>query len=431
MSADGAAMFDLGLIDRFVEEVLAAVECGDGRVKAAALGACDIAGRKLQAAAATVGACDRAGEFRDDGHVSVRGWIKASVRVSDAEVTHHVRVARLCADLPVIADELAAGRLGIAQARELARARANPRCGHLLSDAVGLLLEAALHEPYEIFVQVVRQWERLADGDGAHDDHEAAHAARRVRLSELDDTTYLDGRFGNAQGAAMRAILDRFTQAEFDAEWDELRARLGDDACPTLLARSHTQRCADAVYAIFQRAAAMSPGAEPAAPVVNYVISADVFDEQLAAMVTDRPADFDHSCGRQWSMSAEGDPVDPADIVAAALIGHIRRLVVNTHGVIIDFGRRARVFTGAARDAALLQAILDTRGRCLWPGCGHHHTHNDHTDPWGTGGHTELANTGPLCPRHNRYKTRGYRTWRDPHGHWHTYRPDGTEIAAA
>jgi hypothetical protein len=33
-----------------------------------------------------------------------------------------------------------------------------------------------------------------------------------------------------------------------------------------------------------------------------------------------------------------------------------------------------------------------------------------------------------MCPRHNRFKNRGYRTIRDPHGHWHTYRPDGTEI---
>jgi hypothetical protein len=24
--------------------------------------------------------------------------------------------------------------------------------------------------------------------------------------------------------------------------------------------------------------------------------------------------------------------------------------------------------------------------------------------------------------------TRGYRTWRDPDGHWHHYRPDGTEV---
>jgi hypothetical protein len=33
-----------------------------------------------------------------------------------------------------------------------------------------------------------------------------------------------------------------------------------------------------------------------------------------------------------------------------------------------------------------------------------------------------------LCARHNRWKQHGYRTWRDPTGHWHTHRPDGTEI---
>jgi hypothetical protein len=44
---------------------------------------------------------------------------------------------------------------------------------------------------------------------------------------------------------------------------------------------------------------------------------------------------------------------------------------------------------------------------------------------------TALRNAGPLCPRHNRWKTRGYRCWRDPTGNWHTYGPDGTEIQAA
>ena len=39
-------------------------------------------------------------------------------------------------------------------------------------------------------------------------------------------------------------------------------------------------------------------------------------------------------------------------------------------------------------------------------------------------------NGGPACARHNRWKQQhGFRTWRDPTGQWHTYRPDGTEIA--
>jgi hypothetical protein len=33
-----------------------------------------------------------------------------------------------------------------------------------------------------------------------------------------------------------------------------------------------------------------------------------------------------------------------------------------------------------------------------------------------------------LCGRHNRWKNRGYRTWRDDQGRWHLIRPDGTEM---
>ena len=106
-------------------------------------------------------------------------------------------------------------------------------------------------------------------------------------------------------------------------------------------------------------------------------------------------------------------------------------MIVDADGVIIDLGRRSRVFTGSAREAARLQAAMDLDGRCLWPGCGHHYCQVDHTEPWPDGGRTDLRNAGPLCPRHNRFKTRGYRTWRDAEGVWHTQRPDGTEIQAA
>ena len=78
-----------------------------------------------------------------------------------------------------------------------------------------------------------------------------------------------------------------------------------------------------------------------------------------------------------------------------------------------------------------LQAVLDTAGRCLWPGCGRHRIQPDHSDEWQRGGVTDLVNSGPLCARHNRFKTRGYRTWRDAAGGWHVQRPDGTRIAPA
>jgi Domain of unknown function (DUF222) len=409
------------------------VESLDARELAARLGEVERTIRKLEAVTASIVAtADRRELFRDDGHVSVRGWVKASIRVADHTVTHRVRTARLCAELPACHEALAAGRLGVDQVRELARAHANPRCGDQLTDVVDGLLPLASIHIYEVFTRAVRHWERLADADGAHHDHETAHAGRTATMGLVDDTGYLDARVGSAQYAAMREIFDRFAQAEFEAEWDELRARLGDDACPGRLERTESQRRADALAAIFARAAAADPAAKDPEPVVNIVIDQAIYETQLAAMAAGEQPSFEASdLAHQRCRTTNGIPIDPADAVTASVVGHVRRVLLGPDGVIIDLGRRSRTFTGSARDAALLQAALDGDGRCLWPGCGLHRCQIDHTHEWRHGGVTALANAGPLCPRHNRWKTRGYRTWRDPTGVWHTHRPDGTEIQAA
>ena len=74
----------------------------------------------------------------------------------------------------------------------------------------------------------------------------------------------------------------------------------------------------------------------------------------------------------------------------------------------------------------MVQAWPDRLGRCLWPGCRLAHCQIDHTVAWFDQGATSPANAGSVCGHHNRFKTRGYTTRRDQHGHGHTYRPDGT-----
>jgi hypothetical protein len=116
--------------------------------------------------------------------------------------------------------------------RELGRVYANPRCGDQLGSVIDRLVELAGEAPHEGFARAVRQWERLADADGAYRDGEAAHAGRRARMVIVGDDGYLDARMGAVQFAQMKEVFDRFTQAEFDAEWDQLRDEHGDDACP-------------------------------------------------------------------------------------------------------------------------------------------------------------------------------------------------------
>ena len=286
--------------------------------------------------------------------------------------------------------------------------------------------------PFEVFARAVRHWERLADADGAHRGHEAAHAGRTARMALVGDTGYLDARVGAAQYAAMKEVFDRFAQAEFDAEWDELRARHGDDACPGDARPDRGAAPGRCPGRDLRTSGQRRPGAKSPEPVVNIVVDQAVYEAQLSAMVGDQPAVFDASdLAHQRCRTTAGVPIDPADAVVASIIGQVRRVVIDSDGVIIDLGRRSRVFTGSARDAAVLQAALDGDGRCLWPGCGRRRCQIDHTDDWQHGGVTALRNAGPLCARHNRFKSRGYRCWRDPTGVWHTYRPDGTEIQAA
>ena len=119
--------------------------------------------------------------------------------------------------------------------------------------------------------------------------------------------------------------------------------------------------------------------------------------------------------------------MDARYAVVAALLGQVRRVLVDSSGRVLDLGRRRRIFTGAVREAVQLAG-----SRCLWPGC-HVPTRQsqvDHVLPWAGEGATTVENGGLLCGRHNRFKSHGFRTWRDPAGVWHTYRPDGTEIAA-
>lgn len=50
------------------------------------------------------------------------------------------------------------------------------------------------------------------------------------------------------------------------------------------------------------------------------------------------------------------------------------------------------------------------------------------SSPGNTKARRTPTNGAPACRPHNRARQRGYRVMRDDDGHWHTYRPDGTEI---
>jgi hypothetical protein len=73
-------------------------------------------------------------------------------------------------------------------------------------------------------------------------------------------------------------------------------------------------------------------------------------------------------------------------VLAAALTGHVRRVVFDVAGVVIDLGRRSRLFTGSSRDAVMLGDRW-----CLWPGCDQRSGRPDGTEVGPLGKATDSA----------------------------------------
>jgi len=121
-----------------------------------------------------------------------------------------------------------------------------------------------------------------------------------------------------------------------------------------------------------------------------------------------------------------GAAIHPSVALRALLTGHVRRVVVDSANVVTELGTRRRVFTGAAREAALLLSNF-----CDHAGCEIRARHGqvDHMIGWAEGGTTSQHNAQSRCGPHNRFKHReGWRTKRDERGRTYDIKPDGTIV---
>lgn len=375
---------------------------------AALLTELEVLRRRAEASMAEVLArVTRLGLHREDGCSSVASWLRKVLNVSGSEAKRLGRVADLVHAHPMVAERLQEGTIGIAQVTRLAGLHANPRVTEMLPAFLPVLVGYAESLPFEDFNTVAIRWEQLADADGAHRDHDAVHEGRDAGVHTVGTATYVDARLGNSQGALIAEVFEKYVQAELARDLADLEP--GGGVQP--LARTSKQRRADAMFAVFASAAdRFLPAPEP---LVNILIDQTTYERTLAAMeagervpVLIEPTEnlLDKRCE-----TTGGVALDPFEVVAASLVGHVRRVVMSADGVPIDLGRRARVFTGGARAAAMLR-----RRRCVWPGCDVISCEVDHRIPWSEGGTTSPNNADPLCRRHNRLKTAGYQSSYDP-----------------
>ncbi len=379
--------------------------------------------RRVDAASVrAVGELERSNPFRDQGFLSARTAIKHMLHLSGPEAFRRVQTVRMHDRLEAWRDAAEEGVVGVAQSELMGRVAANPRIdADVLERDQHMLLDDARTLPYERFAERARMWEALADPVGDRDRNERVKAARDAMIRPRPDGGWrLEGVLGELEGAEFNQIFAWFIEAEWHTDWAEARARLGEGATTGDLARTEGQRRADALLAMARAAASAPAGPRSAAITVNVLIDHASFEAHLRGQRRD-PADYRQVVCRTQT----GRRLHPDDACNAALIHHVRRVVYDAAGVVIELGRRSRLFRGPSREAVMLLAT-----HCIWVGCDRpiEWCHADHSLGWKAHGPTVPRNGGPLCNAHNLLKERGFQVHRDTHGNWHVIDPNGHEI---
>ena len=384
-----------------------------------------------------------------DGHRTMVAFCRATLNWSTTEAGRRLGLARAVDEMPGLGDAWWDGRIGFVQVSKLSALNANPRVADQLAEFVPQLLDHAEQMPYSDFVSVVDHFVARADEDGAHDDRDAAVEGRTARAVEVGGTLDLRASGGDGLVAAeVISILDRFVDLEFRRDVAARRLEHGDDADGKPLARTDRQRRFDALVAVFRSAATADRVGSPAEPVVNVVIDAGTWGRMLIAAGLSTSTDLDGrpidpftglatddsdelldilaGPGAAMCETTNGVRLHPHDVLRAALAGHVRRVVVDSDRVVLDQGRRRRLFTGAARRAAKLLIRRCEHAGCELPAdwCD-----IDHDLAWVDGGRTEQSNGRVLCRSDNTDKHhRKWSTRRAFNGCSYTVRADGTVI---
>jgi hypothetical protein len=94
-----------------------------------------------------------------------------------------------------------------------------------------------------------------------------------------------------------------------------------------------------------------------------------------------------------------GETVHPVGLTRIACDDHVRPLLLDNKGVVVDLGRTRRLFSTQQR-----MVLASRDAGCRWPGCQRPPGHTDahHIASWLDGGPTDVSNGLLLCRFHHR-----------------------------
>ncbi|MDJ0962363.1 MAG: DUF222 domain-containing protein, partial [Acidimicrobiia bacterium] len=272
-----------------------------------------------------------------------------------------------------------------------------------------VLVEAALRLPFRKFCTVVAHFELMTEQDlDDADDKERAKRSAELRKSRRERGGGTFEAKLDAEGFATFARrLQEIEQELFEADWAEAEERLGkgnvtiDD-----LYRTPTQRRADALVEMSQRAGAVPADAKKPRPSVVVHISHEAFEAEIKRRVG---AEFAYPANFTAELS-DGTPISPGRALALAVEGEVRRLVFDGPDVRTRFGRSKRFADGALREM-----IMARDRHCQGPGCDvpAWRCDVDHIIDWQHDGETNGDDLELKCRWHNGNKSQ-FHIFTDP-----------------
>ena len=353
-------------------------------------------------------AADRNDVGAEDAAVSTSAWLAARTRRPHGQVQQDVRLAvAMDESCTATRDALASGAVDVAQAQVIVRAVRALReqapdavaCDATLAERAEkhLLQQAAQHD-----ATVLRRLGRhvlevvdphaadLAIGKRLEADEAAASRSASLELFDNGDGTHA-GRFkiSDVHAAMLRKALETFTGPTHRRPASSRRP-----SRPELMGQAFGE--------LLER---IDPARLPRSGGVNATVVVTIDYDTLVSGLGSAELDT----GEPISAGLARRLACQAGVIPAVL-----RRLVDGRSVVLDMGRKRRLFTEHQRIALGLEQGGCTAEACDRPAAW---SHAHHDVPWSGGGGTDLANGRLLCPfHHGRAHSTGYRLTTLPSG---------------
>jgi len=330
---------------------------------------------------ASVAELDTWGEYAPDGAPNAKIWVATTGHLPRCEAGRMVRRGRALRQVPRCWEAWRKGEITSSHFDVILKVR-NDRTQDALERDEEMLLDQARTLRFEDFVKSVAYWEQLADPDGTEETAEAKRTRRDVYLTGSTGGMYLGGMtLDPISGEIVFNELHRIEAELFDEDWKEATARLGFDPKVSDLARTPSQRRADALVEMATRSATAPEHGRRPAPLFSVLI------------------DFETFCGRTCEL-AQGIAITPGSLFPWLERADFERAVYEPPDR-VQVSETARFFTGATR-----RGIEIRDRRCTHPYCDRPAAdcQADHIQPYSKGGPTIQANGRVLCGFHNRLR---------------------------